>query len=262
MKKVLLTLFGLAAVACGKTSSQPEVIAHRGFWNAAVQVPHNSIAALENSIELGCWGSEFDIWVTTDGVPVIFHDYHTKEGVLLQEVSYSELMERDGLLANGDKIPTLDEFLAVWAKSDRKVKLIFEIKSHNNTREYDSMAAEKIHQVAKAHGIKSSQMEYIAFSRYVCEALSAMNTGVPVAYLNGDLTPADAREELGITGIDYHFKVLKEHPEWISEAHDLGMTVNVWTVNEEEDIRHFTDCGVDYITTDRPDVLKTMLSGK
>ena len=28
--------------------------------------------------------------------------------------------------------------------------------------------------------------------------------------------------------------MIKKHPEWIKEAHDLGLKVNVWTVDETE----------------------------
>lgn len=50
-------------------------------------------------------------------------------------------------------------------------------------------------------------------------------------------------------GIDYDVAVLRKHPEWVKQAHDLGMTVNVWTVNKLDDIRYFLSLGVDYVTT-------------
>lgn len=265
MKKVMIALIGLAAaassVSCQPQKGNPEVIAHRGFWKTVPEVPHNSIASLRNAIELGCFGTEFDIWVTTDGVPVVFHDRKTKEGVVLKDVTYAELIEQDGMLANGEKIPTLDEYLAEWGTSDKKVKLIFEIKSHGDS-ETDAFAARKVHEMALIHGIEPAQMEYIAFSRDVCKALRDLEVGVPVAFLNGDLSPADAQSELGVTGIDYNMKVFREHPEWIAEAQNLGMVVNVWTVNEDDDMQWFIDAGVDYITTDRPDVLMQRLAGK
>lgn len=264
MKKTMIALFGLAVAvslfSCQARKGQPEVIAHRGFWKAEPEVPHNSIASLRNAIELGCFGTEFDIWVTTDGVPVIFHDSKTKSGVVLRNVTYAELMEQGGLLANGETIPTLEEYLAVWEGSNRKVKLILEIKSHGDP-ETDAYAARRVQEIVEARGIEPSLMEYIAFSRDVCKTLRDMETGVPVAFLNGDLSPADARSELGVTGIDYNMKVFREHPEWIGEARDLGMTVNVWTVNEDADMREFIDAGVDYITTDHPDILMQKLAG-
>ena len=37
-----------------------------------------------------------------------------------------------------------------------------------------------------------------------------------------------------MNGLDYSLKVIKKHPEWVKQAHDLGLKVNVWTVNKEE----------------------------
>lgn len=263
MKKVMIALFGLAAVVssatCYAQKGEPKIVAHRGFWKAVPEVPHNSIASLENAIALGCFGTEFDIWVTTDGVPVVFHDRRTKNKVTLEDVTYAELMAQDGMLANGEKIPTLDEYLAAWKKSSRKVKLIFEIKSHNSP-ERDRFAVEKVLEVVRKHKIKAKHHEYIAFSREVCKALRDQKCSVPVAFLNGDLSPADAKRELGVTGIDYHIGVFRKNPEWIGEAQALGMVVNVWTVNEDADMRWFVKAGADYITTDRPDVLMEMLA--
>jgi glycerophosphoryl diester phosphodiesterase len=42
----------------------------------------------------------------------------------------------------------------------------------------------------------------------------------------------------------------------ISESHDLGLSVVVWTVNKPEDIARMIDLGVDGIISDHPDVLR------
>ena len=41
-------------------------------------------------------------------------------------------------------------------------------------------------------------------------------------------------EEAGCTGLDYHYRVFQKNPDWVKKAHDLGLTVNVWTVDKEE----------------------------
>ena len=45
----------------------------------------------------------------------------------------------------------------------------------------------------------------------------------------------------------------------MKQAHELGLGVNVWTVDSEEDMRYFIDLGVDFITTDYPERLQAML---
>lgn len=52
------------------------------------------------------------------------------------------------------------------------------------------------------------------------------------------------------------------HPEWIKEAHDNGMSVNVWTVNKTADLKKFIDLGVDAITTNEPLRLRKLLGDK
>jgi glycerophosphoryl diester phosphodiesterase len=80
-----------------------------------------------------------------------------------------------------------------------------------------------------------------------------------VAYLNGDKSPQELKDE-GYWGLDYAWDVLKEqHPEWIREAKELGLTVNVWTVNRVEQMQYFISQGVDFITTDNPQLLKGLL---
>ena len=66
-------------------------------------------------------------------------------------------------------------------------------------------------------------------------------------------------KKLGLAGIDYSMKVLRKNPEWVKQAHDLGLEVNVWTVDEEADMKYFIDLGVDYITTDYPERLQALL---
>ena len=55
---------------------------------------------------------------------------------------------------------------------------------------------------------------------------------------------------------------MKKRPEWIHEAHRLGMTVNVWTVNDTENLKWCVDNKVDFITTDNPEEAKKIAEGK
>lgn len=72
--------------------SLPEIIAHRG--NAA-EFPENTLPALQSAVELGLRHVEFDVQLTADKVPVVFHDA-TLERVAdrqgnLHELSWAEL---------------------------------------------------------------------------------------------------------------------------------------------------------------------------
>lgn len=244
--------------SCGGASQPtgPHIIAHRGFWNTPGSAK-NSISALRNAIDMGCWGAEFDVWVTADGHPVVFHDAHTATGIEIQSATLDSLLTHAEKLANGETIPTLEEYLAAWDHAP--TKLILELKSHRDGAADDRAAGVVLDRV-RAFGVAPDEIEYIAFSRHAAKAFVLRDCGSPVAYLEGDLSPAEVRDQLGADGIDYNMGVLRAHPEWIDEAHSLGMTVNVWTVVSPEDMRYFTGAGVDRITTDAPDVLTEMLN--
>ena len=104
-----------------------------------------------------------------------------------------------------------------------------------------------------------NRMEYITFSLHAMkEFIRLAPAGTPVFYLNGELSPKELKD-LGAAGLDYHMGGIKKHPEWIKEAHDLGLKVNVWTVDKAEDMKWLIDQKVDFITTNEPTVAQEIL---
>lgn len=250
MKKFLT----LAACLFAATTlcAQTQVIAHRGY-HAKEGSAHNTISSLGNAQALGVYGSECDVNETADGVLVVIHGpMHGKLNV--QQTDFATLRAQS--LANGESLPTFDEYLQQAAKHP-EVKLIIEIKDHA-TPEQEDRVVKKVLDAVKKYKLQND-VEYIAFRQHVCDQLVKTGPkGIKVAYLNGSLTPAYCKG-LGYTGIDYNIGVMKKHPEWIKQCHDLGLTVNVWTVNDTENLKWCIDNGVDYITTDNPVEAKKLL---
>lgn len=242
IKKTLISALALVACIIG-IQAQTQVIAHRGFWKTEGSA-QNSIAALEKAAEENLYGSEFDVQVTLDGKLIVNHDAKF-QGFVIAETPFKELKKIK--LKNGEKLPTLKKYLKAGKKQD--IQLILEIKSHKSKEVEDKMAADIVKMVKKM-GLQK-QVEYIAFSLNICEQLAKLTPESEIAYLNGNLPPAELKKK-GINGIDYNQKVIEKHPEWVEEAHRLGMKVNVWTVNKEDMMRKFIDMKVDYITTDYP----------
>ncbi|MBO5892817.1 MAG: glycerophosphodiester phosphodiesterase [Alistipes sp.] len=244
MKKLISLLICLCM--SGVAFSQTQVIAHRGF-HAKGNSYDNTISSLKNAQELGVYGSEVDIHETSDGVLIAIHGMSHRDIKNVQKATFEQI--RNLPLTNGETVPTLDEYLE-QAKKSKTTKLIIEIKSHP-TPEQELRVVKNILNAVKSYKLRK-RVEYIAFSKYVCDALvEYAPKRTQIAYLNGDLTPAQCHE-LGYTGIDYNVNVLKAHPEWIEQCHNLGMKVNVWTVNDTATLQWFIDKGVDYITTDNP----------
>jgi len=242
--KNITCLLLISVLQLNLLSAQTKVIAHRGYWDCDGSA-QNSIASVQKTQELKIYGSEFDVWMTSDGVLIVNHDA-TIEGLKIEDTPYAQL--KDIRLKNGEKLPTLEAYLQ-QGKKDKKTKLILELKPHSTKEKEDKATAAVVKMVEKA-GVKK-QTEYISFSLNICKEFVRLAPKVEVAYLNGDLTPQELKA-LKITGIDYNIAVLKKNKHWIEEAHKLKMTVNVWTVNAEEDMKEMIAAGVDFITTDKP----------
>ena len=104
------------------------VIAHRGYWNTPGAF-ENSIKAIDNAMNFGIYGSEFDINFTADDSIVVVHGskHPVVKDLVIQESTFDKV--RNTLLGNGEKVPTLREYLLA-GKSDPSTQLILEIKKH------------------------------------------------------------------------------------------------------------------------------------
>lgn len=251
MKKIFILM---AALLVGLTAvAQPKIVAHRGYWRTDGSA-QNSITSLQKAAAVGCYGSEFDVWLTADGVPVVFHDA-TIDGIRIEDTTFATLMNHR--LQNGEFIPTLQQYLTEGSKIEG-CQLILEIKPHRNEVR-DKRIADMCVELVRTLGLEK-KTEYISFSKVVCQRLHEITPDSKVAYLNGELSPAQIKE-MGLTGIDYNEKVFVKHPEWLQEAKQLGVEVNVWTVDGEENLRHHVNLeGVDLITTNDPEILKGILA--
>lgn len=226
-----------------------EVIAHRGYWDTEGSA-QNSRTSLVKTQELGLYGSEIDIWLTTDGYIMLNHD-ETYNGVNIQNSTYAQV--KDLTLSNGEKMPQLKDCLDLL-KGSNTTKLMIEVKTHSSSARNMAVAQAAINAVTAEN--LQSKVEYIAFDLDICKELVRLDPNAKVAYLAGGMTPT-ALHNLGITGIDYHQQEFRDNPQWITEAKNLGMTVNVWTVNSIGDMTEMTNLGVEFITTDKPlDALK------
>jgi glycerophosphoryl diester phosphodiesterase len=234
--------------------SQTKIIAHKGYWDCAGSA-QNSLASLNKAHEIKAYGSEFDVHLTKDGIAVINHD-DSIQGMSIEESTYEQL--KDIKLSNGEKMPTLEQYL-LQGKQNKGTQLILEIKPHK-TKEAEDRAVAIILALVKKHKAEHIT-EYISFSTNICKELIRQAPKAPVAYLKGDIPPEELKQ-MGFTGLDYHYKIMQLHPEWIKAAKDLGLSVNVWTVNDADTVKSLMDQGVDYITTDKPVEMAQLVSNK
>lgn len=135
---------------------RPLVLAHRG---GAALAPENTLCAFQNAIGLGADGAELDVHLTRDGRVVVHHDYclnpdmcRDTTGAWVQaptprllDLSFAELArfdfgrprpgsryarEHPGLVpADGERIPLLEDVVALARKAPNPFRLFVELKS-------------------------------------------------------------------------------------------------------------------------------------
>lgn len=246
MKKKIQTLSAavmfLAVTATTFAVQPPKVIAHRGIWTEPGSA-QNSIRSLVKADSLGCYATEFDVWMTADSVMVVSHD-GTVEGV---NFTINPVEKVTALrLSNGEHTPTLEAMLDTAATLN--IRLIIEVKDHQN-RDRDNEAARQTVALVDAKGL-AERTEYLSYSKDATDELARIS-GRPVYYLRGDWTPEELKAH-GCAGADYQFRKLMADTTFTARCHDLGLKVNAWTPDNTDEINFCIDNGVDFITTNNP----------
>lgn len=230
-------------------ATRPAVVAHRGYHRADGSA-ENSIRALVKADSINAEYCEFDVWISADDELFVNHNADIN-GVVI-ETSKAKAIAPNRL-KNGEPIPTLDAFLDTAATLN--IGLVLEVKPHKDqTRE--NVAVPKIIEMVKSKGL-NDRTTYITFSANACRLL-AEQSGRPVYYLTGSSPETVA--ELGATGPDFHISHFRKNPDWIKTFHAMGMPVNIWTVDKPEDILYGIAEGVDFITTNEPELTQKLIS--
>ena len=263
MKKGLFCFFLLFFSVLSVVSlAQIKVIAHRGHWNTNGNwsgndaTPQNSLSSYKAADKLGVYGSEFDVNMTSDGKLVVCHGPKIVSLADVQKETFEDV--RKQILTNGEAVPSLDEFLLLAKKS--KIRPVLEIKPDYRDKDNNLPAFEAVANSLKKHKINMAEITIISFSLEVCKEAAKRFPKTMVQFLGGSKTP-DELYALGIKGLDYHYSVLDKHHEWVDRAHELGMEVNVWTVDKKSDIKRMVALGVDQITTNYPVLTQKIIDG-
>lgn len=235
------------------------MIAHRGY-HGVNGVSENSLGAFEAAVQLGADTLELDVRRTRDGVLVVHHDPDLADGRMLAEVDYAQLPQ----LADGQSIPTLGQVADLARR--RGAHLSVELKEGGYERE----AAFEL-----ASRVPMSQVELISFSRKSIAELESFDPSIRTGLLEPRL-PAWLRDSAVYPAALWVMDKLDWHPslsaaakvgadfvsvehrmataEFIDEAHERGLPVMAWTVDDTTRMAQLARDGVDGIVTDRPDL--------
>ena len=257
IKKIFPVSLAFILLSCSVTKQKTKtvvfaanpVIAHRGAWKKN-NLPENSIAALRNAIQLNCTGSEFDIWMTVDDSLVINHDPHYNK-LPVEKTGYTELSA--ARLSNGEKLPTLREYLLAGLENNTRTLLVLEIKPSTISGERGKLVAERVVQLVKEVNA-TAMAAYISFDYEILRRILETDPAAKTQYLKGDMAPEQLKKDK-MDGLDYHFSVFKKQPGWIGQAKKDKLKLNAWTVNDAEEMKLLLDQGFDFITTNEPELL-------
>lgn len=245
----------------------PIAMAHRGFSGEGLE---NSMAAFRAGVELGFRYLETDVHTTSDGVLLLFHD-ETLDRVTDGNGRVAELPAAEVAKAriNGrEPIPTFDEL--VTRLPDARLNL--DVKDWGSVR--STAAAIERHQVHHRVLVTSfSDRRRRAVLKLLSQpvASSAGVASTALFTLLGPVLPRPAfRRLMHRTLRDVHAlqvpvrygRIPVVTAGFIRRAHDLGLVVHVWTINEEAEMRRLLQLGVDGIVTDRADVLRDVLRAR
>lgn len=228
------------------TSSHPLVFAHRGGSKIG---PENTITAFDRGLAAGADGLELDVHLSRDAVVVVHHDRlldrTTRATGPIADRTAAELADVD--------VPTLRDVLARYPRT----RIIIELKESSV-----ALAAAVVSEVQRAGA--SEQVCLGSFSVAVLKAARAAAPGLATSAGRFEVRMALYRSWLNLSPgrVRYHAFQVPEtsgrtrvvSPRFVKLAHRAGLVVQVWTVDEPDDIRRLLDWGVDGIISDRPDV--------
>ncbi len=236
-------------------------IAHRGFSG---KYPENTMLAFEKAIEAGCDGIELDVQLSKDGIPVIVHDERlartTGESGYVWDYTLDELKKMNAAANFGTKglrkkesleIPTLEEYLAL-VKGKKDFLTNIELKTGVNP--YAGIE-EKVLELLHSYHMKKKVL-ISSFNHYSIKYMKQLDLKIKCGLL----------ESSRIVGMAKYAKRLKAnalHPfyptvtvSYMAKAKAHGLDVNVWTVDEPEEMQNMLKLGVNGIITNYPDRLK------
>lgn len=267
---ILTIIVLLTTVSCASIEEyeKPLAVAHRGGAGVA---PENTLSAFERALDHGPIALEIDIHMSSDGTLMVIHDpllYRTTGlAGAVNDFDSSFLQTVNAAIhhPNNDfePIPTLVAVLdLVESRSHYPVHYHIDLKLAADGSRYPGIE-EQLIQLLRAYDL--------------IDRTTVISFDFPTLETIGELEPSLTRGAL--LGSAYMTRALTRSSRWIAnEMHRLGVDyvgvthtflssslfdqlrkrdigVGTWTVNSARHIRKFAEMGVDFITSDYPELL-------
>ena len=226
-----------------------DVYAHRGFHRFERE---NTLEAFRGAVAIGVDGVELDVRRTRDGVLVVNHDPEV-EGTIIARSLRSELPAF---------VATLEEALEVLGG----VKVNVEIKNIQGHDEpsYDASGqfARQVLELLAGTGW-TDRVIISCFDEATCAQVRELDATIEVGWLlwGVELSSALVRARaVGLNAVHPHFSTID--PASMDQARELGLDINVWTVNDPIEVERVAKLGVASIISDDPELVRRVLAGR
>ena len=246
---IFIIVFVLSSIL---TNAQTKIIAHRGFSSIA---PENTLIAFQKAIACKADYFELDVHKTNNDSIVVIHDSSVDRTSsndakgLIAEMNYTDLATitvgyptKFGDKYENEKIPTLREALEL-AKG--KIKVCIEIKAYG--------AEKEILKIINDLGVKNDVILF-SFSYPILAKMRQLDKDISILYLinKADELTLDYAKIINSNaiGVGYETNLTKEY---LNFAHNNGIEVWKWTVNDEDKMQQLINIGLDGLITDFPD---------
>jgi len=223
------------------------IIAHRG---ASGEAPENTIFAFERGLALGADALEFDVRLSSDGVPVAIHDATldrtTNVTGAVGQRTVRELAQVDA--GAGQGIPTVDQVL----ESFPDTPVIIEVK--------EIRAAQPLADLVVRHGAEGR----VLIGSFLHEALACFGESrINRCASRRDTTKfwlgSRLRVPLGATRFEAlsvpvrHRGIHVADRAFVRTAVRRGLPVHVWTIDDLSEAKRLRALGIAGIITNWPD---------
>lgn len=220
-------------------------IGHRGAMGYA---PENTLLSFRKAIEPGVDMVELDVHVCKTGELVVIHDEtvdRTTDGHgYVAEMTLQELQMLNA--GDGERVPTLCEVLDFI---NRRVQVNIELKGKDTAQP----ACKVIQEYVRDRQWQNDDFLVSSFDYDELRVCRTLLSTIPLGLLISEqvFNYAEIAEKLGAKAVVPEYYLVNE--KYVKDAHERGLQIMVWTVNEKNDIERMKRIGVDGIISNYPD---------
>lgn len=255
---------------------KPRLFGHRG---ACGEAPENTMAAFQRAVDLGVEYIELDVQAAEDGQIMVIHDAaieRTTNGLgTVNEYSLAALQQLDAgyrfspddgktlpFRASDVIIPSLKEVLSSFPN----VKFTVEIKQSAPPIEEQVIAV--VRDCGKADDVIIASEHDAVLAR-----VRNLASDIPTNFGYNEVADFIQRVATGqLEGYQPPGQALQIPPKYqdiplvteqtVAAAHQLGLEIHVWTINNPQEIGSLLDLGVDGVMSDFPGRLLEVVKGR